>query len=203
LTFNFKLLTLKSISVFCGSSKGDLPEFEQAAHNLGLFLAKNNIRLVYGGGKVGLMGVVANAVLHAGGKVTGVIPEFMMPKEVAHEGLTELILVDSMHSRKLKMFELSDGIIALPGGFGTLDELFEILTWAQLGLHQKPTGLLNVANYYDHLLTFIDNIEDRQFLKSDNKHLLLSSPSLEDLWLQMLHYKAPDLGRWMNTIQKT
>lgn len=194
---------MKSISVFCGSSKGDKPEFEQAAKLLGEFLAIKGIRLVYGGGKVGLMGIVANAVLEHGGEVIGVIPQFMMPKEVAHEGLTELVLVDSMHTRKLKMFELSDGIIALPGGFGTLDELFEVLTWAQLGLHQKPIGLLNIANYYDSLLSFIDHIEDRQFLKSDNKHLLLSSPSLEDLWLQMQNYKAPDLGRWMNTIQKT
>jgi uncharacterized protein (TIGR00730 family) len=194
---------MKSILIFCGSSKGDMPEFEQAAAELGNHLASNDITLVYGGGKVGLMGVVADAVLEAGGKATGVIPQFMMSKEVAHEGLTELILVDSMHARKMMMFEMAEGIIALPGGFGTLDELFEVLTWAQLGLHQKPIGLLNVAGYYDALLTFVDQMSDRQFLKSDNKHLLLSSPNLDDLILQMQNYQAPDLGRWMNTVEKT
>jgi len=143
---------MKTVCVYCGSSPGRLPEYQDAARRLGYELAGRGLGLVYGGASVGVMGAVADAMLERGGKAIGVIPYSLATKEVSHDGLDELIVVDSMHERKARMAELSDGFIALPGGWGTIEEIFEMLTWAQLGFHEKPCGLLNIASYYDHLL---------------------------------------------------
>ncbi|AMC33874.1 TIGR00730 family Rossman fold protein [Janthinobacterium sp. B9-8] len=157
---------MKSVAVFCGAKHGVQPEFTAAARELGVVLAEREITLVYGGGHVGLMGEVATACLDAGGKVIGVIPEFMAVRELALEACTELVIVDSMHSRKAKMAELAGGFIAMPGGFGTLDELFEILTWSQIGLHSKPVGLLNTGNYYNLLTKFLEETVAAGFLEA-------------------------------------
>src|SRR5918993_5316430 len=156
---------MKSVAIFCGSSSGTDPLYKVQATALGITLAHQRIEIIYGGAKVGLMGAVADAALSAGGKVTGVIPRFLRSKEIAHKNLTELIIVGSMHERKTKMHELCDGIIALPGGFGTLEELFEILTWAQLGLHKKPIGLLDVNGFYDNLNLLLQTMVHQGFLK--------------------------------------
>jgi uncharacterized protein (TIGR00730 family) len=154
-----------SVCVYCGSSSGDREEYASAARALGALLARRRIRLVFGGGSVGLMGVVADAVLEGGGEVTGVIPHRLRTAELAHDGVTEMIAVDSMHARKQRMVELSDAFIALPGGIGTMDELFETWTWLQLGIHDKPVGLLNVGNYYDPLIAFLRQMADRGFIR--------------------------------------
>lgn len=188
---------MHSITVFCGSNSGTDPVFTTQAFALGQTLAQLNIRLVYGGAKIGMMGAVADGALSSGGKVIGVIPWFLRKKEVAHEHLTELIEVESMHERKMKMHDLSDGVIALPGGFGTLEELFEMLTWAQLGLHQKPIGILNIAGYYDALCAQIQSMTDQGFLKDSNRKMLLVSDRVEDLLAQMENYVAPEVGKWI------
>ena len=154
---------MKRITVFCGSSVGTDSIYKTQAKIVGEALAKNNIELVYGGAKIGLMGAVADGVLSKGGKVTGVLPNFLRSKEIAHEQLTNLILVDTMHERKTRMNELCDGVIALPGGFGTLEELFEMLTWAQLGLHKKPIGILNIDGFYDTLIDLIQTMVSKGF----------------------------------------
>src|SRR6478609_6235349 len=164
---------IKSIAVFCGSSLGNDPHFQIQAKLLGQTLAKQNIELVYGGAKIGLMGAVADGALDEGGKVIGILPKFLRSKEIAHEGLTQLILVDSMHERKTKMNELCDGVIALPGGYGTLEEFFEMLTWSQLGLHQKPVAILNVNGFYDSLTALVQTMVDKGFLKKSNQQMLL------------------------------
>jgi len=189
---------MKRITVFCGSSPGTENNYKLQATLLGQTLAKQNIGLVYGGAKVGLMGAVANGVLNEGGKAIGVLPNFLRSKEIAHENLTELILVDSMHERKLKMNELCDGVIAIPGGFGTMEELFEMLTWAQLGLHQKPIAILNVDGFYDSLITLVQDMVDKGFLKEVNQQMLLVSDNIDDLLHQMKNYKAPTVGKWIN-----
>jgi uncharacterized protein (TIGR00730 family) len=153
---------------------------------------------VYGGAKVGLMGVVAQAALANGGKVLGVIPEFLSTKEIEHDALTELIKVKTMHQRKTLMELHCDGIIALPGGFGTLEELFEALTWAQLGLHQKPIGLLNVNGFYNHLIGFVNHMVTEGLLKKENQDMLLISDDVNDLLLKMKQYKAPAVPKWIN-----
>jgi uncharacterized protein (TIGR00730 family) len=188
---------MKSVTVFCGSSSGSENVYSAAAEFLGTSLAEQKIRLIYGGAKVGLMGIIADAVLKAGGEVVGVIPRFLRSKEIAHEGLSELILVETMHERKTKMHELSDGVIALPGGFGTLEELFEMLTWAQLGLHRHPIGLLNIQGYYDHLIILIQGMVDKGFLKAVNQEMLLSSTSVPELLMTMRRYVAPVVGKWI------
>ncbi len=188
---------MKSITIFCGSSIGTDKIFEQQAFLLGQTLAQQNIALVYGGAKVGLMGAVANGALSKNGKVIGVLPHFLQKKEVAHEQLSELILVDSMHERKLKMNELSDGVIALPGGFGTMEELFEMITWAQLGLHKKPIAVLNVNGFYDHLITFTETMVNKGFLKEINQKMLLESDDIEDLLSLMDNYAPPTVGKWI------
>ena len=188
---------MKSIAVFCGSSMGNLPEFEVAGRKVGQMLGKKNIRLVYGGAQVGLMGVVADATLAAGGEVTGVLPGFLGSKEIAHGNLSSLIMVDSMHERKQKMSELSDGVITLPGGFGTMEELFELITWAQLGLHTKPIGLLNTAGFYDALIQQLDNMVHYGFLKPLNRDMLLISGDPEELLDQMSNYQAPKVPKWI------
>ena len=165
-------MSAKTLCVYCGSSDGSHPRFLNAATQLGTVLAENNINLVYGGASIGLMGAVADAVLTGGGKVTGVIPEALYQKEVAHQGLSELHVVADMHERKSLMACLSDGFITLPGGLGTLEELFEVLTWSQLNLHNKPIGLLNTGGYFDSLVDFIDQAIDQGFVKPENKGLL-------------------------------
>lgn len=160
-------------------------------------MADKQITLVYGGARIGLMGAVADGALSSGGKVYGVIPEFLRSKEIAHEGLTELILVNSMHERKIKMNELSDGVIALPGGFGTMEELFEMLTWAQLGLHKKPIALLNTNGFYNFLLNAIEIMVDEGFLKKTNQQMLLVDDDIDNLLVKMKNYHAPEVPKWI------
>ncbi|PKB16560.1 TIGR00730 family Rossman fold protein [Flavobacterium sp. 5] len=189
---------MKRITVFCGSSSGTEEIYTSQATLLGQTLAKRNIELVYGGANVGLMGAIADGVLNAGGKVIGVLPNFLRSKEIAHKELTELILVDSMHERKTKMNDLCDGVIALPGGFGTLEEFFEMITWAQLGLHKKPIAILNVDGFYDALIVFIQTAVDKGFLKSENQQMLLVSNTIDDLLDKMKNYVPPTVGKWIN-----
>ncbi len=188
---------MKCIAVFCGSSSGNNKIYKESAELLGLTLAQKNIAVIYGGGKVGLMGILANAVLEAGGRVTGVIPEFLHTGEVAHDNLTEMFRVGSMHERKALIYKLSDGAIALPGGFGTLDELFEMLTWGQLGLHQKPVGLLNVNGYFSNLVNAIETMVSEGFLKEINSDMLLKSEQIGDLLYKMNNYSAPVVQKWI------
>ena len=189
---------MKRVTVFCGSSMGTSEIYKSNAILLGKALAIRQIELVYGGAKVGLMGAVADGVLNEGGKVIGVLPQFLSTKEIAHEGLTELILVESMHERKTRMNELCDGVIALPGGFGTLEELFEMLTWAQLGLHKKPIALFNVDGFYDHLIALIQTAVANGFLKESNQKMLLISNDIDDLFMQMKNYTAPSVEKWIS-----
>jgi uncharacterized protein (TIGR00730 family) len=163
---------LKRLCVFCGSKHGVRPAYREAARAMGEALVAGGIALVYGGGRVGLMGVVADAVLDAGGEVTGVIPEAMSDREIAHSGLTDLHIVKTMHERKALMYNLSEGFVALPGGLGTLEELFEITTWSQLGLHAKPTGLLDVAGFYSPLVAFLDQLVSEGFVSRRHRGLL-------------------------------
>jgi uncharacterized protein (TIGR00730 family) len=188
---------MKSVVVFCGSADGYNEAYKEAAYELGAILAERNIELIYGGARVGLMGTIAEGVLTNGGTVTGVIPEFLMKREVVHDGLTRLITVESMHERKLKMHELSDGIIAMPGGWGTLEELLEMMTWAQLGLHQKPIALLNVAGYYDAFRAMIGLMVDEGFLKEEWGEILLVSPDPIELLELMRHYEPPMVARFI------
>lgn len=180
---------MKRISVFCASSIGHNPIYKESAYQLGAFLARKEIGVVYGGSHLGLMGAVARGALDNNGEVIGVLPHFMSGKEVAHPGLTKLFMVDSMHDRKLKMYELSDGIIALPGGFGTFEELFEMLTWAQLGLHREPIGILNINGYYDNLLAMIETMRSEGLLKESNANMVLHADNAADLYEQMLNYE--------------
>lgn len=166
-------IILKRIAIFCGSRDGASKTYREGAIKLGLELVKNNITLVYGGSCVGIMGAVADVVINEGGKAIGVLPKFLEEREISHKNLTELIIVDTMHERKAKMAELADGFIALPGGPGTLEEFFEIFTWAQIGLHQKPCGLLNINHYYDPLITMLDHMVDQGFLPAQYRSLAL------------------------------
>jgi uncharacterized protein (TIGR00730 family) len=184
--------------VFCGSSDGNDSQITDAAMQLGGSLAKNGITLVYGAAKIGVMGTLAQTMLDEKGAVIGIIPEFLKKKEVVHLGLTELITTQNMHERKLKMQEISDGFIVLPGGFGTLEELFEIITWLQLGLHAKPIGLLNINGFYDHLLLLLETMVRKGFLKMDNYDLLLVDTSVEALLQKMTDFKAPQIPKWLS-----
>ena len=188
---------MKSVAVYCGSSSGANPLYVAQAQALGAALVAQGLTLVYGGGRVGLMGTIADAVLAHGGQVVGVIPDFLADKELAHLGCTELHVVKSMHERKLLMADRADGFIAMPGGYGTLEELFEVLTWGQLGLHQKPVALLNVDGYYDHLLLALDRMRDDQLLHTENRAQLLQSPNPEDLLAQMNAYQPVQLAKWL------
>ena len=194
---------MKSIVVFCGSGEGYNECYREAAYELGAMLAGRGIRVIYGGAKVGLMGALASGALENGGKVTGVIPTFLKTKEVAHDTLTELIVVDTMHERKLKMHELSDGIITMPGGWGTMEEMFEMLTWGQLGLHEKPVGLLNVNGYYDALKALSDNMVTEGFLDEFVNSSLLISESPEELLRKMEDYSPPIEAKKIMTRQTT
>jgi uncharacterized protein (TIGR00730 family) len=182
------------ICVFCGSSPGHRPEYAEAAERLGLALAHKGLGLVYGGGRVGLMGKVADAVLTAGGHTIGVIPEPLMQKEIAHSGLSELIVVPGMHERKATMARLSSGFITLPGGVGTFEEFFEILTWAVLGLHNKPLGLLNIDGYFDPLLALLDHGVTEGFIRPIHLGLLLVSSEPEAIVSDLLAHKPPPPG---------
>jgi uncharacterized protein (TIGR00730 family) len=187
---------MKRVCVYCGSSGGANPVHREAAVNLGALLAKRGIGLVYGGGNVGLMGVIADAALDAGGEGIGVIPSALMDKELGHTDVTKLHVVGSMHERKQLMADLSDGFIALPGGIGTLEELFETFTWLQLGFHSKPVGLLNVAGFYDHLLTFLGHASAEQFLRAEHLDSLLVESNCGPLLERMIRFHAPKLGKW-------
>jgi len=189
---------MRRICVFAGSSSGLRPEYAAAAGSLGRALVERGVDLVYGGAHVGLMGVVADAVLAAGGRVTGVIPDALVAKELAHAGVTELHVVGSMHARKAMMAELSDGFIALPGGWGTLEELFEVLTWAQLGLHRKPCGALNAAGYFDRLLAFIAHAMQEGFVRPEQNTMLLVADRAAALLEQMAAYRPPTVEKWID-----
>lgn len=188
---------MKRITVFCGSSAGKNGKYTEVAFLLGKILAQKNIGVVYGGAKIGLMGAVADGALSEKGEVIGVIPDFLQTKEVAHNELTEMIVVSSMHERKLKMHDLADGFIALPGGFGTMEELFEILTWGQLGLHKKPVGLLNRENFYQPLLDMLSQMTEQDFLKDINRNMLLNDDNIESLLTKMEQYQAPETPKWL------
>ena len=189
---------MKRICVFCGSSLGARPAYREAAALLGRTLAKRHIGLVYGGASVGLMGILADAALDAGGSVIGVIPEALAEKEIAHEDLTALRVVGSMHERKAVMADLSDGFIALPGGMGTLEEFFEIVTWAQLGLHGKPCGLLDVEGYFTPLLTFLDRAVEERFVKEVHRGLLLVAAGPAALLDAFAKHRAPVAEKWID-----
>jgi uncharacterized protein (TIGR00730 family) len=189
---------MNRICVFTGSKPGLLPDYETAAIELGNELVSRGYELVYGGAKVGLMGVIADAVLSRGGRVTGVIPASLASREIAHRDLSELKIVASMHERKLVMSELSSAVVALPGGLGTLDELFEMLTWAQLGIHKKPCGILNVRGYFDQLLGFLDHAESQRFLASDHRNMLLSQSNPSALLDLIESYSPPAVVEQLN-----
>jgi uncharacterized protein (TIGR00730 family) len=191
------LRTFKRLCIFCGSSHGANSAYVDAAKNVGNELARSNIGLVYGGGNVGLMGVVADAVLAAGGDVIGVIPEALMAKEVGHRGLPDLRIVKTMHERKALMAELSDGFIALPGGIGTFEEFFEIVTWAQLGLHSKPCALLNVNGFYDPLLHLLDHAIAEGFVKPNQRNLVLVDSDFSTLLERMARQHLPHEPKWI------
>jgi uncharacterized protein (TIGR00730 family) len=190
-------MNLKSVCVYCGSSSGRLEAYADSARALGKALVARDIRLIYGGASIGVMGMVADAVLDAGGQVIGVIPEPLARKEVAHTRLTEIHLTRSMHERKSLMAEMSDAFIALPGGLGTLEELFEIWTWEQLGIHTKPCGLLNVEGYFDKLISFLDHATEEQFVKQLHRSMLLVETSADKLLDRFSSYVAPVVGTWM------
>jgi hypothetical protein len=188
---------MKRIAVYCGSNKGARPEYVAAAEQLGTLLACEKIELVYGGGCVGLMGAVANAALKNGGHVIGVIPEKLVIKEVIHENLPDQRIVKTMHERKALMAELSDGFIALPGGYGTFEEFFEVLAWSQLGWHQKPFGLLNIAGFYSQLMAFLDHTEKEGFIRPKHRELVLVESSVKKILQRMKNFQPPGEVKWV------
>ena len=187
---------MQQICVFCGSNSGAAPVYAEAAHRLGLALVKRGIWLVYGGGRVGLMGEIADAVLEAGGEAIGVMPKALVEREISHPGLTRLHVVGSMHERKALMNDLSDGFVALPGGAGTLEEFFEVLTWAQLGIHRKPCGLLDVAGYWSHLLAHFDHMVDRGFMRPEHRALVQISEQPDALLDRLANFEPPGAAKW-------
>jgi uncharacterized protein (TIGR00730 family) len=191
----------KRICVFCGSSPGARECYAAAAISLARHLAANSIGIVYGGGKVGLMGALADAALDAGGDVIGVIPQSLVEKELSHARISDMRVVGSMHERKALMAELSDAFIALPGGYGTFEEFCEVLTWTQLGLHRKPCGILNVEGYYDQLLGLFDHAVAEQFLKPVHRHMVISDSSPESLVKSLLEYQLPFVDKWIDRKQ--
>ena len=189
---------MKSICVYCGSNAGGDPAYAAQARELGTRLATEKLALVYGGGNVGLMGIVADAVLEHGGEVVGVIPQQLVDWEVAHRGVTRLEVVGSMHERKARMFDLSDGFVALPGGFGTLDEMFEMLTWRQLGLGDKPCAFLDVDDFYDPLVAMLDRMVDERFLHADQRHDLWHGDDIDALFAWMRGYRPARATKWLD-----
>lgn len=193
---------LQRLCIYCGSSPGSGEDYAAAARAAGQALARRGITLVYGGGNVGMMGRIADAVLDTGGQVIGVIPHHLADKELAHERATQMLRVNSMHERKQTMADLSDGFIALPGGIGTLEELFETMTWLQLGLHRKPIGLLNVAGFFDAMLTFLDHMVAERFLKPEHRDLLIVDHDIDRLIDRMASFEAPDAQKWLDRAAK-
>lgn len=191
-------MTMKQITIFCGSSSGINEIYKKEAFRLGRILAERKIGIIYGGANVGLMDAVANGSLSNGGEVIGVIPEFIQKRGIGHKNLTKLITVATMHERKTRMNELSDGVIALPGGFGTLEEFFEVLTWGQLKLHRKPAGVLNINGFYDHMAELANKMVGEGFLKKENRKMLLMSDDIEKLLDLMENYEAPTIEKWIN-----
>jgi len=195
-------MNFRRICVFCGSNVGSNPVYRQTAESLGLLLAHRKIELVYGGGNIGLMGVLADSVLAAGGGAIGVIPESLMQKEVGHAGLTELRIVKSMHERKALMSDLSDGFIAMPGGFGTFEEFCEVVTWSQLGIQSKPCGLLNVEGYYDPLLELFDHAVREGFLRDENRGLVLEDRDAKRLLAKMAAFVPAAVEKWIWKVER-
>ena len=193
---------MKRICIFCGSSQGKDPIYGKAAEELGKHFSENQIGLVFGGGRVGLMGIIANAVIAAGGQTTGIIPKRIMDMEIAHNGLTKLHVVDTMHERKALMAQLSDGFIALPGGFGTLDEISEVLTYNQLRYYDKPVGIFNVNGYFDGLLTFLDHCMDEGFVRPEHRHNILVSDNARELIGMMKDYEPVAVNKWIDDIRE-
>jgi uncharacterized protein (TIGR00730 family) len=189
---------MKAVCVFCGSNFGNGERYAEAARETGIAIAEAGLKLVYGGARVGLMGTVADAALETGGEVVGVLPTALQEKELAHEGLSELHIVSSMHERKATMAELSDAFIALPGGAGTLEELFEIWTWGQLGLHQKPCGFLNTAGFYSRLLDFLDHQRDEGFVKDAMRNMLKVGDTPSELLQSFRDYEPPSTAKWIS-----
>ena len=189
---------MKSITVFCGASEGNIPIYKEVGFQTGKLLASRSIEVVFGGGKIGIMGAVADGALSEGGVVTGVIPKFLRTKEVTHYGVTNLHVVDTMHERKMIMHRLSQGVMALPGGYGTLDELVEILTWGQLGMHEYPIGLLNVNGYFNHLVSFVHHMCNEGFLNTTVRDLILVDDDTNRLIDRMMNYQAPDIYKWIS-----
>lgn len=192
---------IENLAVFCASSDGNDEYIYHTAYEVGKKMAEKNIGLVYGGSKLGLMGQVARGVMEHGGKTTGVIPDFLKTREVVHTGLDKLITTNDMHERKLTMNELSDSFLALPGGFGTFEELFEIVTWAQLGLHRKPIGLLNIDGFYDDLVNMLNKMCEKGLLKIENLEILLVADNFEELLEKMINFEAKPVPKWMNKNQ--
>ncbi len=192
---------IKSVCVFCGSSHGFAPEYGEKAKELGRAIAGRGWTLVYGGGNVGLMGVVADAVMNAGGKVIGVIPEALLARELGHHGVTELRVVNTMHERKAMMAELADAFIAMPGGIGTFEEFFEVLTWAQLGIHHKPCGLLDTRGYYQPVIHLLANAVTEGFLRAEHQQMVLKAEQVEELLAQMEAHKPPQTAKWIRKSQ--
>ena len=187
---------MNRLCVYCGSSPGTGDTYVSAAKAFGSLLVQQEIGLVYGGASVGIMGVIADTVLEGGGNVTGVIPHALHGKEIAHTGLTELHVVDSMHERKSLMAVLSDGFVAMPGGFGTLEEIIEVITWGQLGFHDKPCGMLNIEGYFDHLLAYLDHCEAEGFLRARHRSMLLVANTPLELLEQFSNYMPPSVEKW-------
>ena len=194
-------VVMKSLCVFCGSSPGRSAAYVAAAQALGRLLANRGIRLVYGGGRVGLMGAVADAALRAGGRVVGVIPRALMDREVGHGGLSELHVVETMHERKAMMAELADGFLALPGGIGTMEEFFEVWTWSQLGIHRKPIGVLDVDGFFDPLVAFLDQLVREGFLRAEHRSTVLLDTSPELLVERLRTFEAPAVEKWIDLEQ--
>lgn len=188
---------MKSVAVYCGANAGLSDIYRQQAEVMGQTLAERDMTLVYGGGRVGLMGAVADSALRHGGRAIGVIPDFLVEKEVEHRGLTELHIVKSMHERKLLMADLAEGFVAMPGGYGTLEELFEVLTWGQLGLHRKPVAVLNVDGYYDQLLALLDTMAGEGLLRQENRAQLLQDESPAVLLDKMLRFQPVEVEKWL------
>ncbi|GAB4459056.1 MAG: TIGR00730 family Rossman fold protein [Armatimonadaceae bacterium] len=189
-------MKLRTICVYCGSNRGENPVYREVATQVGASLAQRGIRIVYGAGHVGLMGVVADAALAAGGEVVGVIPRALADWEVAHTGLTELHLVENMHERKAMMADFSDAFLALPGGFGTLEELFEVLTWSQLRIHSKPCGILNVNGFFDPLFVFLEHMVQEGFLRTQHRELALFHTDLDVLLAALEDFEPPVVEKW-------
>lgn len=188
---------IKNITVFCGSNSGNDQLVQDTARTFGEYIGQHKIKLIYGGAKLGIMGIVADAALKFGAEVVGVIPGFLKTKEVAHDAITEMIQVGTMHERKSLMYEMCDAVIALPGGFGTLDEFFEVLTWAQLGLHTKPVCLLNINGFFDPIINMADSLLEKGFIKKEHHSLIIVDSDFIRLFEKMKTYQAPNLTKWL------